>query len=269
MADDELRRLRAEAAKRHRAATNKISRLKNDVGVELSGTKEDPRRDKERLKSYNRRQLRAYIRNLNRFVDRSNQYVPDANARPVRRDLWRQYKAQEQAFNRRVQSHFEKYKDIFIPEAGMTVGERMHMVTPLHRYMRNTQAVNSLYDPIERDPKQIRDERALRKLRDSYKDRNDPAYFTRRTQAGRDLFKEFMDTAGRSDLVAMVDELSDAQFDLAWDYSGLASAAAHSYWAAKNMVTARDKARLGDEFDAQISTVEEILRWAGETDVDG
>src|SRR4051812_16186860 len=111
----ELDDLRREARRRHKAATDKISRLRKK-GVDLGGSKEDQRRDLGLVKRYNTRQLRDYIGSLNNFTSRDNQYHSSANG-IIKADRFKVYKDLEGKYNADGLAHFDHVADVFVPEA--------------------------------------------------------------------------------------------------------------------------------------------------------
>ena len=54
---DEIERLRDLVRKRRGAVTSKISRIRRNTGVDIAGKPEDPRRETDVIKRYNKRQL--------------------------------------------------------------------------------------------------------------------------------------------------------------------------------------------------------------------
>ena len=89
---EELQALRDLARKRHRAVTQKVSRIKAKEDVVLSGTKLDPRKDPTSFKRMNSIQLKAHIARMDTFVSRDVSYVKGAaKTAPLTGTLWQTY----------------------------------------------------------------------------------------------------------------------------------------------------------------------------------
>src|SRR5699024_8847280 len=237
---EELRALRAMANRRHRAATNKISRLKNDVGVNVSGSEVDPRRNRANIKNYTEKQLRSYINQLDSFVSRRTQFVPDAHRRPIPATQWREYQRLEKKYNQKISTRFDRYRDIDLGPSGMTVGQRMEMMTPKFPYMQD-RAVNTPYTPLNRRSSNIGSERALRRLTEDMKSRLEDSYSTQRIKAGREQFEEMSKLLDAPGLARRVRNLSDAQFEVMWDFTGFATAASLGYQISKDLLAGNEK----------------------------
>lgn len=268
MASEELERLRVEARARHRAATRKVSRLKTGRGVNISGTRADPRRDPSRIKSYNSRQLKAYIRDLNQFTDRRVQFVADTRGRPMQASLWRQYKGLEQQYNRVVGERFSRVSDVFLPTSGMTLGERMEMTRPEHPQALSP-AVNAPYRPPARQPTNIASERALRQLVRDMKERLKPGHFRKLTKDARQQYEQMTHLTRQSDLDKKVRALTDEQFNVLWNFTPFATAESLKYERAKDLLAGKDKPWQSDVIRNAQESANELVAWASQLDLGG
>lgn len=266
MADEELNELRAMARARHRATTRKISRIKNDTGLTISGSQNDPRRELARIKRYTKSQLRAYIAQLNDFSSRSVQFVPSANRTPIQADLWKTYKSLEGRYNQRVNEQFERVQDVFLPAVGQTIGERMAMITPAHRQLTNP-AVNSPYRPAEMQPRNVRDERALKRLIAQKQKQLQPRYRKKLVDDARDQFGKMADIINRRDLAKAVSTLSDAQFEVLWNYTPFASAIGINYEVIQAMLSNKEKPYHSDSLRNAVATQKSLIEWARTADI--
>lgn len=264
---DELNRLRAEAAKRHRAATNKISRLKQNRNVEISGSKADPRREKANIKRYTASQLRTYIKELNSFIDRKVQFVPDAHRRPVAGSLWDQYKALETRYNARVERELDKYRDIKIPKSNMTVGQRLAMMTPDHPRMGGSVAVHSPYEPINRKPTAAASAKAVRRLIRDMKNRLKPDYFDRNAESGRDVANKMLALFHRPDLNDKLNALTNKQFSFLWNLTGFATALSLGYEGALSQLSDDEKPWHTQAIEHAIEDAIDEVKWVSELDL--
>ena len=152
--------LLALARARHRAATRKISRQRA-AGVDVSGSEFDPRRNLKTVARYNRRQLEGYIRTLNTFTDRRNQYVAGAGGSPIARSTFSQLQQLQDEARERARSRFADMRGIRQP-SGMT-GDNVVAMRPGGRHMRefNSSVPEQMSDF---SPGDIRGERGARAL---------------------------------------------------------------------------------------------------------
>lgn len=266
MADEELSELRAMARARHRAATRKISRIKSDTGLPISGTKNDPRRDLSKIKGYTKSQLRSYVSQLNDFNSRSTQFLASATRTPMQADLWKTYKSLEGRYNQRVNAQFAKVQDVFLPAVGQTIGERMAMITPAHRQLTNP-AVNSPYRPAEMQPRNVKSERALKRLIAQKENQLRASYRRKLIKDARSQFAQMADVINRRDLAKDVSKLSDAQFEVLWNYTPFASAIGINYEVIQAMLSNQEKPYHSDSLRNAVATQKSLIEWARTADI--
>lgn len=261
MPNPDIQQLRAEARARHRAVTKKISRLKSVKDVDIAGTKADPRRDLNALKSYNSRQLKAYIASMNAFTSRKTQFVPDVKRQPMRQSVWEEYKKLERKRNAKVNADFEKVADIYNPRRGMTIRQRMDMITPVHRTAYDP-AVNSPFRPSSRGSRNAASEQALKKLITEKKRQLRPDYNAKQAKAARKQFDQMARVINRHDITSAIKTLSNDQFMLIWNYDVLATAMSLSYEAAQAYNTDQEQAFHSDATEQSMREVSELITWA-------
>lgn len=266
MADEELNELRAMARARHRATTRKISRIKSETGLTISGSKNDPRRDLSRIKRYTKSQLRAYIGQLNDFSSRSVQFVPSATRTPIQADLWKKYKGLERRYNQRVNAQFDTVKDVFLPAVGQTIGERMAMITPAHRQLTNP-AVNAPYRPAEMQPRNVKSEKALKRLIAQKQNQLKASYRKKLVDDARRQFSQMADVINRRDLARDVAKLSDAQFEVLWNYTPFASAIGINYEVIQAMLSNKEKPYHSDSLRNAVASQKSLIEWARKADI--
>lgn len=213
--------LRAEVRKRRSAVTAKERRIFNNTGVNIKGTREDPRRDPGVIKKYNSNQLRAYLRELNNFMLRGNNYVPDASGGLIPKRDWLNYKRNERKFNKIVKQHFEKIADIKDPYRNVTIREAEGLFVPESKRAQG-EIRHRPYNEVNRDPKNIKSAEALKKLADQIKKKSSKEFLDAALGAGRKQAGQMLDNAGLSSLKESVAKLSDKQFDVLWNYWGFA-----------------------------------------------
>ena len=247
----ELSALRALVKQRHRRAGAKISRIANTPdGPIIAGSKHDPRRDIGKINKYNSRQLHAYIRSLNNFIDRSNQYVADAHHKPIKASTWEKYKVAESKLRERKSEAFNKVKKIKLPN-GMTIEQFEHMSRPTVQEYANP-AMNSPYYQKERKPRSVTSEAALKKLTKKVNSSFTPSDMKRRNAQGKAVVYDMLNLVGDKKLIAEIEGLSERQFSLLWNYSGkFANSLSLLYYLARQRLTDKDSIE-----DDSISAVE-------------
>ena len=253
--------------KRHKAAGKKISRLQREKGIQgLSGSANDPRRDPKILKRYTKKQVQAYINELNRFTSRGTQFVPDAQRRPVPGNLWNTYKNLEKQFNKRVDAHFNQVADVYVPRLGMTIRERMAMMTPDHPKAGQS-AVHSPYNPPDRRPTNVASRKALERLIGDMKERLKPSWFDKKLNEGRDQFGKMAKIVNDPALEAAVNDLSPQQFDMLWNYTPFASAESLVYEIRMSMLSDKEKPWHTQTLDNALKDMHELVSWAKSVDL--
>lgn len=252
--------LRAEARKRHRAAGQKVSRLERNNGVELSGTGIDPRRNLKNIDRYNSRQLRAYIATLNKFTDRSNQYVADAERRPIAASKWQEYKRLENQQNKRVSDRFTTVGDIVLP-GGMTIAERQKNLISTF-FARRDAAANSPYRTFTRNSTNIASGKKLDKLIQMMKKINSDGYFDSQVKLARDQAAKMLKVLGNDELTKKLDSLTDRQFDIAWHLSPLPNALSMDYMLQVDNVSDNEPRWYSSTQRTEAQEVETYVNWA-------
>lgn len=257
----DLKDLRALVAARHDAATRKVSRIKSATGAQVSGTEFDPRTSKSRIKKYTRKQLASYMARLDRFNDRSNQFVSDASRNPIPRSEFREYKRREAQFNKVVSDNLDRYKDVYIPASGQTVGERIAMTTPTHRHMTDTGVNRPL--PIDRKPEQIASRKALQKMVRDLKKKGTKTWVRREIKRGQDELTKMLDVVGSDPLMKAIGKLTPDQFNIVWNYTNFATRASLVYEVEQRKLKGGNpSAFLDDTYDTQLKEMMDIVSWA-------
>jgi len=217
----DIEALRALVRKRRAAVSGKERRILNTTGIEIAGTREDPRRPPSVVKKYNTTQLNNYLSELNAFMMRGNGYVPDSSGGFIRKSDWLSYKRSERKFNKIVAAHFEQIGDIKDITRGVTIREAEKLFVP-----ESKRAAGELrhrpYNEVNRNPKNIKSAEALKKLQDQIEGKSTPAFLAKALDAGRKQAGQMMDNAGVSELKEALSHLNNQQFDVLWNYWGFA-----------------------------------------------
>lgn len=214
--------LRAIVRKKRAAVTAKENRIKRNTGVDLKGTKDDPRRPPSIIKKYNETQLKSYLKNLDNFLRRDNGYVADASGGLIPKREWLKYKRAERKYNKVVIQHYQEIADIKDPYRNVTIREAEALYVPNAKRAQG-EIRHRPYNEINRDPRNIKSRDALAKLQAQIDGKLDKGYLPKAIAAGRDQANKMLDNAGLSKLKTALGKLSDKQFNVLWNYWGFAT----------------------------------------------
>ncbi len=261
MANDNLENLRKIVRKRRSAVTAKENRIKRNTGVDIRGTDQDPRRPIGVVDKYNQKQLTTYLGDLDRFMTRNNGFIQGANGGVLPKNLYEEYKRLETKFNSIGGTHFEKVKNLFIPNAGMTIEERDDKLRP-DAARAQGDVVNRPYGFINRNPNNIPDEQALKTLITNLKKKVNSGYLPSEIKKQREQLSQMLTVIGDNDLNSRAEKLTITQFDILFNYTHFATNVSAIYFIMQN------KAR-GSVDDAKDSVAEgyshdirELFNWA-------
>ncbi len=213
--------LRNEVRKRRSAVTGKERRILNQTGVDLKNTREDPRRAPSVIKKYNTSQLNSYLKELNNFMLRTNGYVPDSSGGFIRKNDWLSYKRTERIHNKMVKIHFDKIANIRDPYRNVTIRDAEVLFVPDSKRAQG-EIRHRPYNEINRNPKNVKNVNALRKLQAQINGMQDPKFLETAIASGRKQAGQMLDNAGLSSLKSPLGKLSSNQFDVLWNYWGFA-----------------------------------------------
>jgi hypothetical protein len=256
----ELEQLRALARKRHKAATRKISRLNHAKDVEISGSKFDPRRDLAGLKRYNKAQIMKYIQRLDSFLERGNQFVGDAQKRPIPAKEWQQYKQTERRYNAGVTDLYSDIKNVRLPD-GRTIDERQRTIKADHPLAGNP-SVKVPHSPVVREPWNIASPDKLKGLIKDLKYKMTPAYDKKQLAQDREELKKIMAVIKDPELEATINSLSAKQFNVLWNYTTFATAASLMYEIIQAQLTKHDQAWHAKEIRDSFEEATNLVGWA-------
>ena len=261
-----LQELRKLVRARHRAATKKISRMNRVVGVEVSGSKDDPRRNLKFVDKYTRAQLNKYLKQLDTFVDRKTQFVPDARRRPIPIAKWKEYKKVEADYNKKVKAQFDKVKHIKLPNQ-MTIEARNAMTNVAVPQMLNPST--NIKRSINRKSLSVSGERQLDILMMELKRRMTPQQRAKEAKRNRKIVIDMLHFMDDEESANRIAKLSTEQFEMLFDYSAdFMNALSLFYENSKKLagtptkaqikVAAQQNADLKVELDELISWAEQI-----------
>jgi hypothetical protein len=259
---EELAQLRAETLNAHRKATRKVSRLKTQNGVSISGSNLDPRRSPAIIKRYNSKQLAAYQAKLESFVDRRVQYHPDKNKRPMAK--FGIYKSLEKQYNRIVNNDFNAVKDLELP-SGRKIEERFKLTTADRRSSRG-RPVNAPYDPPVRESTHFTSERALNSMIKDMKKRLEADRPTKNVKKSKTQLNQMVKTIEKATqdkkLRAALKDLTPDQFRVLWNYTTLATDINIGYEEAMKLLGQRKGAYKQSRHEAHTEYAHDLIKWA-------
>lgn len=261
-----LENLRNQVRKRQRDVTRKLSRMNRANAWNLTGTDLDPRRELGKVKTYNTKQAEAYLNKLDKFMSRDTQFVPDTRNRPVPKSTFDEYKAPERKYNAKIKRQFERIADLPMPpvegagglQTVETIRDRMAKITPEHRQAARN-AANAPYMPPERESKNFKNATAMKKMSDAMKARLAPDYEAKMLAKDREVFAKMADKINRPDIKKLGSELSDKEFQVAWNYMGLADAMKLPYEQAQKLYSDAETATETDTMDENLREAERLL----------
>lgn len=224
----ELEELRSMVRNRHRAATQKVSRLNRSKGVKIAGTKDDVRRNPANIKGYNKKQLESYLGQLNTFVSRGTTFAPDYKGRALPGDKWKTYTSLERQFNNKRVETFDKIKHLFLPSSNMTIRERMAATTPDHPTAGNPSTRNPDIK-LNRTSKGVRTEKGLNRLIKDMENRVSKQFEQRELRSAKKQLRQIMEIVGDKQLMKDIKALDDDQFRTLWFYTNFVTAMSSLY----------------------------------------
>lgn len=271
---NERDRLKREIARRRKAATDKILRLRKSKGIDVGRSQFDPRRDFNKVKNYNTKQLRDYLKNLNEFTSRDNTYRLGARNTVLSDKLWQEYKDLESRYNAIGSQHVERIKDITLPDNDLTIGENTEDVL---RKRSHGDIFQRPYGKIVRNPQNIESNESLGRLTADLKKKLDKSYLPSKINEQRARLKDILTTIGNPTWQVdekgrrtkdntgiwisgtdLADKLTDYQFYVFYNYGGGASST-FMYYSYYKMLNSNQAARFEDDFADDVSG---LFEWA-------
>lgn len=260
--NSEIERLRAEVRRAHAAANRKVSRLRNEKGVELSGSPFDLRRDINKVKRYNKQQLNNYLRELTTFTHRSTQYVAGAQGTPIPKKDWDRYKALESQFNKVAQQHIDSVANQHNPIVNMTV-RKADATYRADRIFAAGEAANRPYEVRVREARHVKGAAGVAALHKALEKKLKPGYYQTSVKDGRAQANKMLKVMGASELRRDIRKLSDYQFDVLWNYMKLADALSAKYEIARKTNVDEERWEI-KQYRDKAADVDELIKFARE-----
>lgn len=260
--NDELKRLRAMVRKRRNDVTAKENRIKRRTGVDIRNTQQDPRRPVNVVEKYNKRQLLSYFQELDSFMSRGNGFVAGAGNSAIPKQLWMEYKRLESRYNSIGAMQFKEISNIFIPTAGMTIAQRDATIIP-DKLSAQGAIVNRPYSVLDRRPNNVKDAQALQKLVKDMRRKVSEKFLPEKIKEGRKQLNDMLTTIGNNELKAKANSLTDAQFNVLWNYTNFATNVSGIYFQMQNKAAGSTDKWYSSVVEDWSSDIRELFDWAG------
>lgn len=260
--------LRLIAIQKHKAATRKVSRAKAATGVELTGSTHDPRQELAQIRQASPRELSAYVRNLEKFLDRGTQFVPDAHNKPIPRTTWDKVQKSEAKKNAFVAKFYDEFKDVYIDPAGQTVDQRMAAVTPLHAHM-GQRTTDSPYKKATRKSTSIYGEAGAKRLIEHNLKQGTLRHEKETLNNHRRGIMKMLDQVGDIEKMEQVAKLTQRQWAILWKYTPFAANIKVPYDHYKDSMAGNKGVINSDMVATDLSVAGEYLDWVSRKDENG
>lgn len=224
----EIDKRRADLIAQRKRATTKINRMAKVYGADVSGTRYDPRLPAERIKRMTSRELTAYQRRLDTFMERGTGFV---GAAMLPLDEVKRYVQTERRYNRLAAPVYDAYKDLPGPGGQQTVAQRDALMAGRPRMA--TDASNRPLSPVNRDPRDIASLKGLRKLTRQLERKIRPGAYERNVKRGRTQANQMLKEIGDKNLTKQIRKLTDREFDFLFNFHGMANDLRTRYRGAK------------------------------------
>lgn len=255
----DINELRAEVARRRKAAQSKIARLRRK-GVRLEGSQFDVRRDPHRVGRYNSRQLQSYLGELNEFTQRRVQFVPGVEGTPIRAHVFKHAQRTANEYNAMVQKHEQDVSNIFIPKAGMTAGEFMRDVVGTRKRGKGGKVRPLTVEA--RNSFEFVSEDKIMKWRESMERKMRPNYLNDSIEKQKYKMYELIDHFGDDKLSEIAKSLSSEQVNVLWNYTDAPRDMFNSYYMARLTSTGKADDTFARIDEDSTSDVKDWLEWA-------
>lgn len=265
---ESLDNLRNQVARKQRAASAKVSRLTR-AGINVPASGIDPRRDVSRVKNYNRIQLTSYLAQLNRFTERTNQWIPGKGGiakRPglaeVReRTLPKRFEALRAKYNAASAKHYGELSGLMTYK-GYTVHERDYEVTS-----RRTRAMgrgsHRPMDTFETSADKYENKRLLKAHYDLMKRRLEKDYIPSAISKQRGYALQMANEIGDPTFIKNIEGLTDYQFNVLWNFTPFANEISFWYRAEQMRNEGKELERMHDSMeDSSIRNAFDGMKWA-------
>lgn len=218
--------LRALAKKRQRAVNNKISRIRNVAGAEIKGTSFDPRKPIGDISKMNSRQLSSYIKRLDKFQSRSNQFVGLAENEPAPRSEWNKFVKSQGIVDAVSQEYRRPIDATPLPDQPTGKHAFINTIGTQRAIMNQERLMKGMANGVFRqglpEPWEIRGRKALSILMSTAQKQSARGYLENRIKKNRETVGEALKKMGQfAEMQDEFDALTDYQFSILWERPGM------------------------------------------------
>ena len=195
-----------------------LSHLRGGYGVDITGTKYDPRVGDDRIGRMTTRQAEVAIDRLREFTDSGNiGYYQGSDGAIISRQAMLEVTYQTRRYNREIKEYRDSVGDVPVPWAGdnINAAEYYRDFVPKGMYLED-QAHYSLNERRLPTPTRYTSDSAARKIGADLKNSMLPSASRQRIVNARKQVSQMIDVIGDESLRDEVDALNDAQFWFMW-----------------------------------------------------
>ena len=212
--------LRALAKKRQRAVSNKISRIRTQVGAEVKGSTFDPRKSNDDISKMRSRDLERHIAKLNSFMNRKTQFVPGTANVALPRAKWQNVVRVQTPVNQLHNQLSAAFNNIPLPGnkpgSPNTIGLRKAMTMPT---MQGD--ANQPFNVSSLDSRTVPSLEALDRLEKRALKQSSPGYAHRAVKGYRQRVDKALEAMSAEGTREEFNKLSDFQFYAMWGTPGI------------------------------------------------
>jgi len=256
-----LKVLRAQVKARQLAANRKIRRLTDDKGVQIAGTKFDPRKEAKVIDRLTGVQLEAQLARLNTFMDRKTQFVAGAHGVPMTKKQWERAASVQRRANTVKERMRDKFANVFVDETGMTIAERQEKINNKRKLAGNP-SVQQPWNPTTYQAKNITSEKALKRIEEQLMKQTSMQYEQQQYKDAKKQYYQIMRPVKNNKLIKLVRTLSPDQFTAMWFGTPFADAFSMAYEMAMALMRDDEKAFHSDQMHASIEEAIRLAKWA-------
>ena len=256
-----LKVLRAQVKARQLAANRKIRRLTDDKGVQIAGTKFDPRKEAKVIDRLTGAQLEAQLARLNTFMDRRTQFVAGAHGVPMTKRQWDRAASVQRKANAAKKRLESKFADVFIDESGMTVAQRQASINDKRKLAGNP-AVQQPWTPTNYEAKNITSEKALDTIAKQLQKQTSMQYEQQQYKDAKKQYYQMMRAVKDTKLAKKIRGLSPDQFMAMWFGTTFATAFSIEYEIAMALLSSNERAFHSDQLSSSKAEAHRLTDWA-------
>ena len=206
------------------------------------------------------REIRNYVRSMENFINRRNQYVSGAKGTPISKNLWNLYKKAESRANSALEKQNSVFKKIIGPQ-GISLSEFMESRKPQHPQMLN-EAANAYYFPLDRTPASFQSEDKLEQAINAMLERAQPNFLSDKIPQYRNTLEIMAERSGDDEIYELTSNLTDQQLDLLWRATDFMKGLSLVYENYKDRLNSKKSMVPSEAIEKTLDSVYEAIEWA-------